>query len=86
MQFAVPMVDVSQLTMSTVAISHRLQYACIPSDIQPVPHSVDMPIPEPPKKYEIVKNYVEEEEFIRDGTSYDSDFEAENLKKPRSLN
>ncbi|GFY52465.1 hypothetical protein TNIN_229861 [Trichonephila inaurata madagascariensis] len=61
-------------------------FACIPSAIQPVPHSADMPIPAPPKKYEIVKDYVEEEEFIRDGTFHEPDFEAEDLKEPCRLN
>ncbi|GFR06387.1 hypothetical protein TNCT_282301 [Trichonephila clavata] len=37
----------------------RLQYPCIPSAIQPVPQSADMPIPDSPKKYEIEKDYVE---------------------------
>ncbi|GFQ98797.1 hypothetical protein TNCT_97931 [Trichonephila clavata] len=41
----------------------------ISSAIQPVPCSAAMPILDPPKKYEIVKDYVEEEEFIRHGTS-----------------
>ncbi|GFQ92801.1 hypothetical protein TNCT_497641 [Trichonephila clavata] len=50
----------------------------IPSAIQPVTHSADIPIPDPPKKYEIVKDYVEEE-FISPGTSHDPDFEAEDL-------
>ncbi|GFR22344.1 uncharacterized protein TNCT_690071 [Trichonephila clavata] len=39
----------------------RLQYPCIPSAIQPVPHSSDMPIPDPPKQYDFVKDYVERE-------------------------
>ncbi|GFQ65073.1 hypothetical protein TNCT_341681 [Trichonephila clavata] len=37
-----------------------LQYPGISSAIQPVPHSTDMSILDPPKKYGIVKNYVEE--------------------------
>ncbi|GFR05198.1 hypothetical protein TNCT_538971 [Trichonephila clavata] len=49
-----------------------LQYPCIPSAIQPVPHSADMPIPDSPKKYEILKHYAEEE-FIRSETSHDPD-------------
>ncbi|GFR31185.1 hypothetical protein TNCT_153071 [Trichonephila clavata] len=53
----------------------RLQYPCIPLAIQMVPHSADMPILDPPKKYEIVKDYVEEEEFIRYRPSHDPDFE-----------
>ncbi|GFQ69441.1 hypothetical protein TNCT_723631 [Trichonephila clavata] len=32
-----------------------------------VTHSVDMPIPDPPKKYETAKDYVEEEDFIKPG-------------------
>ncbi|GFQ73098.1 hypothetical protein TNCT_321501 [Trichonephila clavata] len=36
----------------------RLQYPCIPSAIQTVLHSADMPIPDSPKKYEIVRDYV----------------------------
>ncbi|GFQ74028.1 hypothetical protein TNCT_489011 [Trichonephila clavata] len=59
---------------------NHLQYLCIPSAIQLVPHSADMPINDPPKKYAIVKDYVEE--FIRPGTSHDSDFEAEDLNEP----
>ncbi|GFX35647.1 hypothetical protein TNCV_4469881 [Trichonephila clavipes] len=51
-----------------------------------VRHSVDMPIPDPPKKYEIVKDDVEEEEFISSGTSYDPDFEAKDMNEPHRLN
>ncbi|GFQ77015.1 hypothetical protein TNCT_379631 [Trichonephila clavata] len=57
----------------------------IPSAIQPVPHTADMPIPDPPKKYEIEKDYVKEE-FIKLGTSHDPDFEAEDLNESRKLN
>ncbi|GFR19678.1 hypothetical protein TNCT_272971 [Trichonephila clavata] len=64
----------------------RLQYPCIPSVIQPVTHSADMPILEPPKKYEIVRHYVEEEKFIRPGTSHDLDFEVEDLKELHRIN
>ncbi|GFR21883.1 hypothetical protein TNCT_343001 [Trichonephila clavata] len=46
--------------------------------VKPVPHSADMPILDPPKKYEIVKDYAEEK-FIRPGTFHDPDFEAEDL-------
>ena len=45
-----------------------------------------MPMPDPPKKYEIVKDDVEEEEFIRPGTSHDPDFEAEDSNEPHGLN
>ncbi|GFR13276.1 hypothetical protein TNCT_298411 [Trichonephila clavata] len=64
----------------------RLQYPCIPSVLQPVTHSDDMPILEPPKKYEIVRHYVEEEKFIRPGTSHDLDFEVEDLKELHRIN
>ncbi|GFQ75771.1 uncharacterized protein TNCT_327621 [Trichonephila clavata] len=64
----------------------RLKYPCIPSAIQPVPHSADMSIPDPPIKYEIVKDCVEEEEFIIPGVFHDSDFEAEDLNEPHRLN
>ncbi|GFQ64628.1 hypothetical protein TNCT_345751 [Trichonephila clavata] len=59
----------------------RLQYRCVPSANQPASHSADSC-----KKYENVKNYVEEEEFIRPGTSYDPDIEAEDLNGPHRLN
>ncbi|GFQ86144.1 hypothetical protein TNCT_348971 [Trichonephila clavata] len=45
-----------------------------------------MPIPDHPKKYEIVKDYVEEEEFIGPGASHDPDLDAEDLNEPRRLN
>ncbi|GFR14339.1 hypothetical protein TNCT_296461 [Trichonephila clavata] len=64
----------------------RLQYLGIPSAIQPVPHSADLPIHDPPKKYEIVKDYVEEEEFVKPQTSNDPDFGAEDLNEPHKLN
>ncbi|GFQ99641.1 hypothetical protein TNCT_7741 [Trichonephila clavata] len=52
----------------------RLQYPCIPSAILPVPHSADMPIPDSPKKYEIVKDYAEKKEnSLEPGTSHDPD-------------
>ncbi|GFR16535.1 hypothetical protein TNCT_214161 [Trichonephila clavata] len=63
----------------------RLQYACIPSVIKPVPHWAHMPIPDSSRKYEIVRNYFEEE-FIRPGVSYDPDFKAEDLNEPHKLN
>ncbi|GFX87275.1 hypothetical protein TNCV_3820051 [Trichonephila clavipes] len=50
-----------------------------------ISHSADMPIPDPPKKYNIVR-YVEENEFIRPGTSHDQDFEAEDLNELPRLN
>ncbi|GFQ66381.1 hypothetical protein TNCT_109121 [Trichonephila clavata] len=62
-----------------------LRYACNPSVFQPVIHSAEMPILDPPKKYEIVKDYVEEK-FIRPGTSHDPDFKAEDLNEPHRLN
>ncbi|GFY76321.1 hypothetical protein TNIN_89471 [Trichonephila inaurata madagascariensis] len=49
-------------------------------------YSADIPIPDPPKKYEIVKDYVEENEFIRPVTSHDSDFKAEDFTEPHRLN
>ncbi|GFR19513.1 uncharacterized protein TNCT_73241 [Trichonephila clavata] len=64
----------------------RLKYSCIPSAIQAVPHSADMPILDPSKKWEIVQDYVEDEEFISPGTSHDPDFEAEDLNEPHRLN
>ncbi|GFS60468.1 hypothetical protein TNIN_357741 [Trichonephila inaurata madagascariensis] len=64
----------------------RLQYPCISSTIQLVPHSADMPIPDAPKKYEIVKDYVEKGEFIGSGTSHDPDFEAGYLNELHRLN
>ncbi|GFQ97227.1 hypothetical protein TNCT_477771 [Trichonephila clavata] len=64
----------------------RLQYPGIPSAIQPVLHSADMPILDPPKNYEIVKDYVEEEEFIIPRSSHDPDFAAEDLNEPHRLN
>ncbi|GFT76932.1 hypothetical protein TNCV_2860711 [Trichonephila clavipes] len=60
------------------------QYTCIPSAIQPVHYSAHMPIIDLPKKYEIVKDYVEEE-FTRPGLSHDPDFEAEDLNEPHRL-
>ncbi|GFR19672.1 hypothetical protein TNCT_207511 [Trichonephila clavata] len=45
-----------------------------------------MTFPDSPKKYEIVKGDVEEEEFIRPGTSHDPDFEPEYLNEPHRLN
>ena len=61
-----------------------LQYPYIPSAIWPIPHSVYMPIPDPPEKYEIVKD--DEEKFVEPGTSHDPDFEAEDLNEPLRLN
>ncbi|GFQ72988.1 hypothetical protein TNCT_432221 [Trichonephila clavata] len=42
----------------------HLQYPCISSAIQPIPHSADMPIHDSPKKYEIVKDYVEKKNSL----------------------
>ncbi|GFV55341.1 hypothetical protein TNCV_2268921 [Trichonephila clavipes] len=64
----------------------RLQYPCIPLVIHPIFELADMPIFDPAKKYEIVKDYAEEEESIRPGTSNDSDFKAEDLDEPHRLN
>ncbi|GFR01132.1 hypothetical protein TNCT_387671 [Trichonephila clavata] len=55
-------------------------------DLELVNHSADMAFSYSPKKYEIVKDYVEEEEFFRHGASHDSDFEAEDLNEPHMLN
>jgi hypothetical protein len=71
-----------------------VEYPCVPSAIRPVPHSADLPIPEPPQNYEIEKDDAEggddlaceEEEVVRPGTSHDSDFEAEGLDEPHRLN
>ncbi|GFY59581.1 hypothetical protein TNIN_245091 [Trichonephila inaurata madagascariensis] len=63
----------------------RKKYQCIPSSIRTVRPSADMPIPDPPKKYEIVKDDVEEE-FIRPGISCDPDFEAKYMNEPLRLN
>ncbi|GFR27636.1 uncharacterized protein TNCT_219931 [Trichonephila clavata] len=60
----------------------HLQYPCVPSAIQLVPHSAEISILGPPKKFEIVKDYVEEEEFIRPGTSHEQDFKAKDLNEP----
>ncbi|GFQ81358.1 hypothetical protein TNCT_129041 [Trichonephila clavata] len=46
--------------------------------IQSAPHSADTPILDLPKKYEIVKDYVEEE-YIRPGTSHDPDFAMQKI-------
>ncbi|GFQ78216.1 uncharacterized protein TNCT_489351 [Trichonephila clavata] len=54
--------------------------------IQSVNHSADMPFSDSPEKYEIVKDYVEEEEFFRHGASHDSDFEVDDLNEPHRLN
>ncbi|GFR15241.1 hypothetical protein TNCT_30601 [Trichonephila clavata] len=59
-----------------------LKYPCISSAIEPFPHSADMPILDPPKKYKMLKDDVEEEEIIRPGTIHNPDFEAEDLNEP----
>ncbi|GFQ67594.1 hypothetical protein TNCT_681181 [Trichonephila clavata] len=63
----------------------RLQYPCIPSALQPFLHSANMSILDPPKKYEIVKDYVKEK-LIRPGTSHNLDLEAEDLNELHRLN
>jgi len=70
-----------------------VEYPCVPSAIRPVPHSADLPIPEPPQNYEIEKDDAEggddlacEEEVVRPGTSHDPDFKAEGLDEPHRLN
>ncbi|GFQ66720.1 hypothetical protein TNCT_157731 [Trichonephila clavata] len=63
-----------------------LHYPFTSSAIQPIPPA-DVPIPDPPKKYAIVKNFVEEEFIIyRSGISYDPVFEAEDLNELHRLN
>ncbi|GFY39713.1 hypothetical protein TNIN_110661 [Trichonephila inaurata madagascariensis] len=42
----------------------------------------DMLNADPPQMYEIVKDYAEEAEFHRPGTSHDPDFETANLNDP----
>ncbi|GFQ79435.1 hypothetical protein TNCT_500191 [Trichonephila clavata] len=56
-----------------------------PCTQHPVTHSATVPILDPPKKYEIERDFVEEE-FIRTGTSHNPDFEAEDLNEPHRLN
>ncbi|GFV00600.1 hypothetical protein TNCV_915401 [Trichonephila clavipes] len=55
------------------------------ADISQRFHSADKPIPDPPKKYEVVRDYVEEE-FIRPEIFHYPDFEAEDLNEPYRLN
>ncbi|GFY64779.1 hypothetical protein TNIN_263291 [Trichonephila inaurata madagascariensis] len=64
-------------------VGHERKTVCsIHAFHQPVSYSADMPIPDLSKKYEIVRDDVEEEEFIRPWTSQDPDFEAEDLNEP----
>ncbi|GFV16745.1 hypothetical protein TNCV_4419321 [Trichonephila clavipes] len=45
-----------------------------------------MLIHDSPKMYEIVKDYVKEEQFLRPRTSHDPEFEAHDLNEPHRLN
>ena len=66
----------------------RIDYPSIPSAIRPVPHGEDLPVPEPPKEYNL-NSEMEEEDTEKTGSHEeeptDPDFQGPASESPHKL-
>jgi len=66
----------------------RIDYPNIPSAIRPVPHGEDLPVPEPPKEYNL-NSKIEEEDTEKRGPHEeehtDPDFQSPASESPHKL-
>lgn len=62
---------------------HTVKYRNLLSATRPVPHSMELPVPEPPQNY---LNEDEDQSMTNDNLSEDPSFEMSNTDKPHILN